>query len=283
MLYKHIAVLVTCYNRKETTLNFLTSLYQQKLSDTIYLDVYLVDDGSTDGTSQAIKMQFPNVLIIRGNGNLFWGGGMHLAWTEATKKNYDAYLWLNDDTLLLPDAITTLLVTASELNKNEAYAGIVIGTCFEPESGSPTCGGRLKKSKNVLTPSAHPQQCDLMNGNIVLIPGYIHKVVGNISPVFRHLGGDNDYGLRAIKAGFKLWVAPGYLGVCESHSYTPWADPAIPLIARWRFLHDPKGQPPYEVYVYARRHSGFFWPIDLIKLYFRVIFPRLYNVIKQFA
>ena len=131
-------------------------------------------------------------------------------------------------------------------------------------------------------PSNYPQQCDLINGNIVLISRHISDVLGNISQEFIHFGGDNDYGERAIKAGFKLWVAPGYHGKCDSHSYIPWADQDIPLRLRWRYLHSPKGQPPYQVYVYARRHSGFFWPMDLIKLYLRVLSPGLYSKIKQF-
>lgn len=281
MLYRNIAVLLTCYNRREITINCLTSLYRQKLSQDILLDVYLVDDGSIDGTAQAVSQQFPNVKIITGNGNLFWSGGMRLAWTEAGKSNYDAYLWLNDDTLLESDAIAILLQTSTNISKTEGCNGIIVGSCCDPNSGKQTYGGRSKSTQNFISPSDRPQKCDLMNGNIVLIPGCVFNVIGNISPEFIHLGGDNDYGQRAIKAGFNLWVAPGYLGKCESHTYIPWADPAIPLRERLRFLYSPKGQHPYEVYIYARRHNGFFWPMDLVKLYLRVLFPGFYQRIKQ--
>lgn len=281
MLYKHIAVLMTCFNRRETTLNCLTSLYQQKIPQDVFVEVYLVDDGSTDGTEEAIRNHFPSVVIIKGNGNLFWGGGMRLAWKEAAKGNYHAYLWLNDDTLLLPDAIAKLLSIAINIRENEGYEGIIIGSCFDPKSGNQTYGGRLKKNQNFVTSNDLPLQCDLMNGNIVLVPNSVFEILGNISPEFVHLGGDNDYGQRAIKANIKVWVSPGFLGMCESHLYIPWADPAIPLRERLRFLNSPKGQPPYEVYVYAKRHSGLFWPMDLVKLYFRVLFPVFYNKIKQ--
>ena len=49
---KNIAVLITCYNRKDKTLLCLESLFkQQGLGIDFSLAVFLVDDGSTDGTA----------------------------------------------------------------------------------------------------------------------------------------------------------------------------------------------------------------------------------------
>src|SRR6476619_4525822 len=96
----NIAVVMTCHNRRNTTLACLHTLYEQKH----HCDVYLTDDGSYDGTAQGIKAEYPDVHILQGNGNLFWVGGMHLAFNEAIKNQYDYYLWLNDDTFLEPNA-----------------------------------------------------------------------------------------------------------------------------------------------------------------------------------
>lgn len=62
-----IAVLLTCFNRKNKTLACLKSLFGIIPN----CHVYLVDDKSTDGTSEAIKQNFPQVKIIKGDGNLF--------------------------------------------------------------------------------------------------------------------------------------------------------------------------------------------------------------------
>ena len=71
-----IAVLMTCYNRVETTLRCLHSLFNQtiKQSDnqTISLDVWLVDDASPDQTGAKVKAAFPEVHVIEGAGGLFW-------------------------------------------------------------------------------------------------------------------------------------------------------------------------------------------------------------------
>ena len=56
-----IAALITCHNRCEKTKRCLTSL----LSVLPHIDVYLVDDGSTDGTSEMVKTLFPRVNVIQ--------------------------------------------------------------------------------------------------------------------------------------------------------------------------------------------------------------------------
>ena len=77
-----IAILMTCHNRRETTLRCLESLALEKRVGVGQwkIDVFLVDDGSTDGTDEAVKATFPKVNVIRGTGNLYWAKGMELAW-----------------------------------------------------------------------------------------------------------------------------------------------------------------------------------------------------------
>src|SRR5438270_419711 len=103
-----IAVLMTVHNRRDQTLQSLAALHGQKLRPKVCVDTYLVDDGSTDGTAEAIRRQFPNVKVLQGTGNLYWVGGMRLAFAEAAHVDYHYHLWLNDDTVLFPDTIHVL-------------------------------------------------------------------------------------------------------------------------------------------------------------------------------
>ncbi len=278
-----IAVLMTCHNRCASTLKCLNNLYGQKSLDGVSLDIYLVDDGSTDGTGDAVRSTYPDIHVLDGNGRLYWSGGMRLAWAEAMKNDYDYYLWLNDDTTLFDDAVCTLLKTAEQIRQH-GNAGIVVGSCRDPQTGEHTYGGRIcKKTDTPITPTDQPQSCEFMNGNIVLVPHVVSEIVGNISPEFTHYHGDLDYGRRAIKQGFGIWVAPGYQGLCSTNILALWMDPKVPFYKRWRHLHSPKGLPPFEIYVYARRHYGFFWPLAFVKLFCRVLCPALYESLKQFV
>lgn len=75
----NIAVIMTCYNRREKTLNCLDALYEAYTNAAyqIKLSIWLTDDGCTDNTAEAVMGNFSNkfeVHIQSGNGTLFWGG-----------------------------------------------------------------------------------------------------------------------------------------------------------------------------------------------------------------
>ena len=57
------------------------------------------------------------------------------------------------------------------------------------------------------------------NGNIVLVPMAVFKVLGNLDHYFTHSKGDFDYGMRANKAGIKIIQCGEVLGECDVHHY----------------------------------------------------------------
>ena len=103
-----LAVLMTCHNRVATTLECLKRLIPQLGNAD---KVFLVDDGSTDGTGAKVRSEFPMIRVIDADGTLYWAKGMRKAWETAAEEHsdWDAYLWLNDDTMLSGDAIATML------------------------------------------------------------------------------------------------------------------------------------------------------------------------------
>ena len=136
-----LAVLLTCYNRKPKTLACLAALFSQGLPSEVKMEVYLVDDGSTDGTTEAVEQAYPQVKILPGDGSLFWNGGMRMAFAEAMKEDYDYYLWLNDDTLLYPDALSNLLSTSHQLISQGETHSIIVGSTQDPDNNEHTYGG----------------------------------------------------------------------------------------------------------------------------------------------
>lgn len=252
---KTLAVLLTVYNRKSTTLQCLNRLYQQHIPDDIQMEVWLTDDGCTDGTPEAVKQSYADVHIIKGDGNLFWNRGMHAAWEAAEVHHaYDYFLWLNDDTILKPNAIEHLLKTSKE----KGDKCIIVGYTTNSAGDKITYGGRdanlsLITQINGITP------CATFNGNIVLFPKYVHRIVGKNDPFFNHGMGDTDYGLRARKMGIASYVAPQVAGKCNTHDKLPkWADPHVPICKRFSALYAPggNGNNPIEFFVFTRRHRG---------------------------
>ena len=108
----NIAILITSFNRVKTTISALRSLYTSinKCNANNNFDIYLVDDKSPDNTGVIVKEIFPDINVIIGSGNLFWGGGTNLAWETATsQKEYDGFIWFNDDCELFEDSLSILL------------------------------------------------------------------------------------------------------------------------------------------------------------------------------
>jgi GT2 family glycosyltransferase len=281
-----IAVLMTVHNRCEATLKCLDSLYAQQSSAVPFV-VYLVNDGSTDNTAEAVRSEFPDVKILTGNGQLFWSGGMRMAFAEAAKSGYGYYLWLNDDVVLFPGAINTLLETYKEVRDASGHA-IIVGSTLDPVIGERSYGGGTVRGRmgsgvaQAVIPQAAPQKCDIFTGNIVLIPRCVFDVLGNISSQYTHSIGDTDYALRAGESGIQSWVAPGYLGTCPQNTEnTKCFDSNVPIVERYRYLCSPKGLPPGEYLHFLKRHYGLLGYYYLAKLFLRVLAPDLFLRVKR--
>jgi len=273
-----IAILITCHNRKAKTLACLDALFQNILPEGCSLDVFLVDDGSTDGTEQSVREQYPKTNIIKGDGSLFWNGGMRVAFDAALKKGFDYYLWLNDDTLLYPAALQSLLATSNQLTDRQNRGVIVVGSTHDEITGWVSYGGVVRPSKwkptafKLISPGDVPVQCDSMNGNCVLIPHEIAREVGGMEPAFAHAMGDLDYGLRAGYAGFTAWVMPGYVGTCSNNPATgSFNDASLPVTLRLKKMLSPKGVPLKSWRVFTQRHAGVLWPIYWLWPYVKVV------------
>lgn len=278
-----IAVLITCHNRRNKTINCLQSLYNCILTNDYKLEVFLVDDGSTDGTTDEVRLKFREVNIIKGNGNLFWNKGMLLAWHVAyAYDDFDFYLWLNDDTFLENLAINELLSAFSEIKETYSRPAIIVGACKKSlELEEFSYGG--KTDLGAIIPNGYIQECKYINGNVVLVQKEIFKTIGFLSSDFTHTLGDYDYGLRTIQAGYKCYSTKKYIAICEPHQgYPDWCNPKTPYFKRLKLMRSPKGLNITEYNLFNKKYHKKKWILLTIKAYLRVTFPLIYNnLLKQ--
>lgn len=242
-----VAVLLTCFNRKDKTLACLKSLFEISTK----LDVYLVDDGSTDGTTEAIKKQFPNVNVIQGSGGLFWNRGMHLAWENASKTEYDFYLWLNDDGELYPDALKELFSCSKELGNEAIISGII-----ENKECTKTLYGGTDSAKKTISANGQLNSILNMNGNVVLVPKFVFKILGNLDPIFHHDLGDVDYGLRAQKNNIGVFTSRKPVASGDENNISRMRKNNIGIVKRFKQLYSPLGANPIINFHFRKRHYG---------------------------
>lgn len=261
-----ITALLTCFNRKEKTLGCLRNLEMQDLPGT-ELKYVVVDDGSTDGTGEAVKREFPVARLIRGDGSLYWCGGMRVAWSHAAEDDPDYYLMVNDDTLLNPDALDALLKIAPDPNARV----IAVAAICDPITREATYGGQRDIS-GLIEPDGRAHECDTLNGNAVLVTRAVYQEIGMLHGAFSHAMGDLDYGYLAKRHGIRILQSPRSLGTCPRNSrHNTWMDRSLGRRKRLRLLRSKKGLPFSEWMTYNRRNAGWSWPWKTVSPYIRVL------------
>lgn len=293
-----IAVLITCFNRKEKTLACLKGmydsqrLYNEKNTPSIEIEVFLTDDGCTDGTAQAVKEAFAgkSIHILQGTGNLFWAGGMRFAWKEAQKRHgeWDYYFLLNDDTTINAHCFNELMNTEAYSLDHYKQQAVVSGiTCSAADPTIITYGGdiipnKLNGRQIRLGRSSEPQMVDLTNANILLVPKEVVDKIGIFYEGYKHGCADNDYSMLARRKGVPVLITPDACGTCENDhgSKTDFRNKIISMSQKERtayFNHPIRCNHDYLTFI--RRNMPARYPLSWLfrmmltycpKLYFRI-------------
>ncbi|MEB2777658.1 glycosyltransferase [Algoriphagus sp. D3-2-R+10] len=282
-----IAVLLTCFNRKEKTLKCLENLYSQSSLENYEMQVFLTDDNSKDGTGIAVQERFLEVSVLYGNGTLFWAGGMRNSWRAAlaTGVDFDFFLLLNDDTQIFSDTLEKLIKSNQKMKLANQISNITIGTTTDFTDGKFTYGGfklySPHKLKHILVNSvSHELDCDFGCANIMLVPSEITSSIGILNEKYIHGIADFDYTLMAKKAGFDVWVAPGVLGNCNYDQVRNWKSMDSKLSERIEFLYSPKGLQYKEYMFFLKTHFPREVPSMFLKFWVKTLFPLIYDKFK---
>lgn len=283
-----IAVLLTCHNRKDKTLACLSSLYDADFPQAYQYDVYLTDDGSTDGTDMAVEEKFPEVNIIKGDGNLFWAGGMRLSWTTAIEHDtYDAFLLLNDDVILETDFIYNMMKAEEHAINKYGKKGIYSGTTIDQETQNTTYGSSKIRVNHIivrfdlLAPKSWAQECEITNANILWVDKSVVVEIGILDSRYTHGIADYDYSLKAYKKGIPVYLAPNVCGACQFDHGNNWKPSSSSLKDRVAYLKSPKGLAYKEYLYYIKKHFPMFLPYSFVMLWMKTLFPFVWDKFKN--
>ena len=270
--------MITCH--VETTKECLKYCYKSfKNIDKYQHDIYLLDDNSNDKTGEIVKKSYPDINVIHGDGFFFWSKGTRKAWEYAyEKKDYDFYIWLNDDVKLFKNAFLTMYNDFSNSNLS-----IIVGTLKSSDINNEiiTYGGR-DKNFDLIIPSGKTQNCVMMNGNFVFIHKNIFDSVGFIDKTYTHNYGDIDYGLCAIKKGFQVKVSSKIIGICDVNKIEKWRDENFNFFKRVKSLVNSKNFRIKEVIYFQLKHFGVLKMLKhIMGIIFILLSPRLYKKLKK--
>lgn len=210
-----VYIVIPVYNRRERTRRCLESLCQQNNKN---FRIVVVDDASTDGTGEMINQEFPEVTLLKGDGNLWWVGSTNLGIRHVLEmcESDDYILTLNDDLVVLPNYIESLF------RATQSQPGAIIGS-VETTSESPTIiknGGyqiNWTTAKNTVMnkgkaldefPPGFMLTIPKLTGRGTLFPIKVFREVGLYDNVHFKQCGDMELPSRAhLKYGYPLFIS----------------------------------------------------------------------------
>ncbi|MBV9209943.1 MAG: glycosyltransferase family 2 protein [Acidobacteria bacterium] len=222
----HVEIIAPVHNRREITLQCLRSLSR---IDRTGLDVHIiiVDDGSTDGTGEAIREQFPQVEVVEADGSLWYTAGTNRGIEAAMEKSPDYVLAINDDSVFDEKFLVRLVACAEE--NRPAVVGPLLLSWDEPHKvfqvsprWSVRYGGwQHLHRQTVWTLPRTAWEVGTIVGNCVLLPAEAIRRVGLMdAKKFPHYG-DTEYTVRMKRAGWKLLIEPRARVFCQPNAPLP--------------------------------------------------------------
>lgn len=215
------------YNRREITLQCLRSLRRVDTRG-LEIKIFIVDDGSKDGTSDAIRRNFPEVELIAGDGTLHYAAGTNRGIEAAMQWNAEFVVTMNDDAVYHDQFLQRLIATARAnprsivgallLLWNEPHRVFQVAPVWRSVKG----GWVFPENMTAFDAGKEPFAVECIVGNCVMFPADGIRECGLMDEErFPHGWGDAQYIARFRRAGWNLLVEPRARVWCEPNTYPP--------------------------------------------------------------
>lgn len=205
-----LLVIIVTYNAMQWAERCFNSLQ----NSSIVPDVFVVDNGSTDGTQAYIQEHYPEVLFQQSKENLGFGKANNLGLQYALDKNYDYVYLLNQDAWVMRDTFEKLI----KLSKGNPVYGILspfqmnadmyhidqsfVANVLTSRSNKDICSDMFNQKYKDIYPALN-----VMAAHWFMTRECILKV-GGFSPTFSHYSEDYNYLDRVYYWGMKVGIVP---------------------------------------------------------------------------
>jgi hypothetical protein len=211
-----VVIVVLNWNEKRLTIECLESL---KRIDYNNYEILLVDNGSTDGSQEYFRVQYPEIALLENEVNLGFAEGNNIGIRYAMNGQADYVLLLNNDTLVHTTFLSEL-VNVAERDVRIGFAGPKIyyhdwhgqrnviayaGGWVNLWTGTARNIGARKKDRGQYDVI---QTVDQLSGSCLLVKKELLEKVGLMNSDYFLYWEDTDWCFRAQQFGFKLVYVP---------------------------------------------------------------------------
>ena len=207
-----LLVIVVTYNAMPWAERCFDSLKNSSIPN----DIFVIDNGSTDGTQSYVHQNIPSAIFVQSEKNLGFGAANNEGLKYAISHSYDYVYLLNQDAWVMPDTFEILI----QIHKNHPEYGVLSPMQLERNGRRFDKNFRDFISRYKQTFNS-PLIDDLYFNNITdvydvefvmaahwLISLNCLRVTGGFSPIFHHYGEDDNYLHRISYHKFKVGIVP---------------------------------------------------------------------------
>ena len=175
------------------------------------VDVFVVDNGSSDGTAEYIRNHFPEVMLHCSGENYGFGKANNIGLEYALANGYDYVYLLNQDAWVFPDTFDRLL----EAHDAHPEYGILSPVQMTASMERPDPRFKVKCLDKELSAYASGRiyDVDFVMAAHWLVSRRCILSTGGFSPAFRHYGEDDNFIHRALWKGYKIGFLAGTYAV----------------------------------------------------------------------
>jgi len=189
--------------------------FKSLLSSNIPVQIIVIDNASSDGTTEYIKNNFPEITFFESDINLGFGQANNIGIKYALEHQADFIFLLNQDAWIEPNTLEELIRVSS---LHSEY-GILSPMHLNAEKTAIEPGMMVPLTLPIHTPTEIISDFylglkkDIYDTNYVLaaawlLPRKTIEVVGGFDPLFFHYGEDDNYLSRTIYHGLKVGIVP---------------------------------------------------------------------------
>ena len=213
MTYPLVYIIILNWNGLKDTIECLDSVIKLNYPN---FRLVVVDNGSTDGSTDIISRNYPKVIVLENEENLGYAKGNNVGIRYALENNAD-YVWLlNNDTVVEQNALLNMVIEA----EGDPHSGIIGSKIYYPNSGKKIwfAGAMINWSRGISNHIGmnetdvgqydYVKEIDRVAGCSMLVKREVCNRVGLFDDNFFLYVEEVDWCVRARRAGFKCLFVP---------------------------------------------------------------------------